>query len=68
MDAPEQIAARFPVIMQIAYRLPVTSRTKIMRIHGRLVVAYLLIRTESTTTLLSDTRNSLNDALEISGH
>lgn len=67
MDAPEQIAARFPVIMQIAYRLPVKSRTKITRIHGRLVVAYLLIRTESTT-LLADTRNSLNNALEISGH
>lgn len=68
MDALEQIAARFPVIMQIAYRLPVKSRTKIMRLRGRLVVAYLLIRTESTATLQSDTRNSLNVALKIRGH
>lgn len=39
-----------------------------MRLRGRLVVAYLLIRTESTATLQSDTRNSLNVALEIRGH
>lgn len=32
MDAREQIAARFPVIMQMVYRLPVKTRTKIIRI------------------------------------
>lgn len=34
MDAREQIVTRWPVIMQMAYRLPVKMRAKIMRLAG----------------------------------